>query len=512
LLIKQAGIYHLDLKPNLLFKPVQDGLAVKIIDFGLARVATSLKQQAALTQTRSNKSVFAQAVIGTLDYAPPEQRGETDKYGQPSAKSDIYAFGATLYHLFSGDSPRFYDPDELPKLPALRTLLLACLKNSPEKRPDISTVLTQFSELLDKLDNKRIEQRQQAELAKQKAEEQQQAEQQRQQAELATQKAETLKQAQAKQQAEEQRRKQAEQQLAAIAMQQQAEEQREQAELAKQKAEEENKGKPFEFEIVTVNAKGEITHREQQQAHVQTTDLGNGIILEMVYIPGGTFQMGSPETEKNREPWQKGTESPQHRVTVEPFYMGKYPVTQAQWQVVMGNNPSSFKGENRPVESVSYDDIVKFCQRLSEKTKQDYLMPSEAQWEYACRAGTTTPFYFGETITTDLANYDGNYTYASGPKGVYREETTDVGSFPPNGFGLYDMHGNVWEWCADPWHNNYQGAPTDGSVWEAGGDGSPRALRGGAWDDGPRFVRAASRGRYSHDYRDSGVGLRLARL
>ncbi len=128
--------------------------------------------------------------------------------------------------------------------------------------------------------------------------------------------------------------------------------------------------------------------------------------------------MGSPKTEKDREWLQKGSESPQHQVIVQPFLMGKYPITQAQWQAVMGNNPSDFKGENRPVETVSWDDAVKFCQRLSEKTGKAYRLPSEAEWEYACRAGTTTPFYFGETMTTDLANYDGNFTYASEPEGV----------------------------------------------------------------------------------------------
>ncbi|HID99667.1 MAG TPA: formylglycine-generating enzyme family protein [Thiotrichaceae bacterium] len=214
-----------------------------------------------------------------------------------------------------------------------------------------------------------------------------------------------------------------------------------------------------------VNAKGEITQREPKRARYQTEDLGNGVLLEMVYIPGGTFMMGSPKTEEGREYWQKGVESPQHKVTVKPFLMGKYPITQAQWIAVMGKNPSHFKGDNRPVESVSWHDCVEFCKRLFDKTGKAYRLPSESEWEYACRAGTTTPFYFGETITTDLANYDGNYTYASGPKGVYRSQTTDVGSFPPNAFGLYDMHGNVWEWCADLRHDNYDGAPTDGSAW-----------------------------------------------
>jgi formylglycine-generating enzyme required for sulfatase activity len=173
--------------------------------------------------------------------------------------------------------------------------------------------------------------------------------------------------------------------------------------------------------------------------------------------------------------------------------MGKYPVTQAQYQAVMGNNPSNFKGDNRPVEGVSWHEAMEFCDRLSKKLGQPYTLPSEAQWEYACRAGTTTPFHFGETITTDLANYDGTSTFASGPKGVFRQETTDVGLFPANRWGLYDMHGNVFEWCLDHFHDSYNGAPADGSAWVTGGDSSYRMLRGGSWDHSPRICRCAFR-------------------
>jgi formylglycine-generating enzyme required for sulfatase activity len=251
----------------------------------------------------------------------------------------------------------------------------------------------------------------------------------------------------------------------------------------------------------------------------KTENLGNGVTLEMVYIPKGTFMMGSPENEEDRF----SDESPQHKVTVPTFFMGKYPVTQAQWQAVMGNNPSGFKGENRPVENVSWNDAVKFCQQLSEKTGQEYRLPSEAEWEYACRAGTTTHFYFGEMITPDLANYDGNYPYASGSKGVYCEQTTDVGNFPPNAFGLYDMHGNVWEWCADAWHDNYEGAPSDGSIWEKGkkgllakwfsNDNADRlCLRGGSWYDDAGRLRSAFRIRWLPTNRYGGLGLRVARL
>ncbi|MFM6269661.1 MAG: formylglycine-generating enzyme family protein, partial [Dolichospermum sp.] len=177
--------------------------------------------------------------------------------------------------------------------------------------------------------------------------------------------------------------------------------------------------------------------------------------LEMINIPGGTFIIGSSENEEG----SMNSERPQHQVTISPFSMGKYPVTQAQWRTVaalekvnidLAPYPSYFayfEGDNRPVEQVSWHDAIEFCARLSNYTKKLYRLPSEAEWEYACRAGTTTPFHFGDRITTDLANYDGNYTYGDGLKGVHRKGTTDVGFFPPNLFGLHDMHGNVWEWC-----------------------------------------------------------------
>jgi formylglycine-generating enzyme required for sulfatase activity len=226
----------------------------------------------------------------------------------------------------------------------------------------------------------------------------------------------------------------------------------------------------------------------------------------MVAIPGGTFVMGSPSNERQR----RESESPQHEVTVQPFFLSKYPITQAQWRFVaqltqvnkeITSDPSRFKGDNRPVERVSWYDAVEFCDRLSQYTGRPYRLPTEAEWEYACRAETTTPFHFGETITIDLANYDGSYTYASESKGKYRQQTTDVGSFPPNAFGLYDMYGNVWEWCADHWHENYEEAPTDGSAWidKNENDNRYHLLRGGSWINYPASCRSASR---SNDYPD----------
>ncbi|MDB9489872.1 SUMF1/EgtB/PvdO family nonheme iron enzyme [Dolichospermum circinale CS-534/05] len=254
----------------------------------------------------------------------------------------------------------------------------------------------------------------------------------------------------------------------------------------------------FTFTTKTVNKTGKIVNQENHQAKYFKEDLGNNITLEMVQIPAGSFMMGSPASEKGRSQ----DESPQHQVNVPGFSMGKFVVTQEQYQQIMGKNPSYFteEGAKRPVEQVSWNNAVEFCQKLSQQTGREYRLPSEAEWEYACRAGTTTPFYFGETITTDLANYNGTYTYASEPKGKSLGQTTEVGSFPPNSFGLYDIHGNVWEWCQDDWHDNYANAPKDGSAWTSQ-SGNSKMLRGGSWYSIPEDCRSASRG-----YNDAGFG------
>jgi formylglycine-generating enzyme required for sulfatase activity len=264
----------------------------------------------------------------------------------------------------------------------------------------------------------------------------------------------------------------------------------------------------FEFDVITVDAKGKENTRIKSFAHYFPEDLGNGVVLDMVYIPGGTFMMGSPKTEAGRS----DRESPHHQVTVPAFYAGKYPITQAQWQAVMGNNPSEFMGQKLPVETVNWHFAVEFCRKLSEKTGKIYRLLSEAEWEYACRAGTTTPFYFGETITTDLVNYHAYHPYGAAPGGLYRGKTIDVGSFGPNAFGLYDMHGQVWEWCSDKSHHNYDGAPIDGSCWETETTYDIRVLRGGSWDYYAVDCRAASRKSYSAGFAlsYSNCGFRVA--
>ncbi len=242
--------------------------------------------------------------------------------------------------------------------------------------------------------------------------------------------------------------------------------------------------------------------QEKSQAQSFTEDLGSYIELKMIAIPDDKFFMGTEDRQierlvkkYNRKYFR--AEKPQHEVTVQPFFMSKYPITQEQYQEIMGKNPSHFKGDERPIENVSWDDAVEFCQRLSQQTGKKYRLPSEAEWEYACRAGTTTPYHFGDNITDKLANYGGNVG-----------KTTPVGQFPPNAFGLYDMHGNVWEWCEDDWHKNYQDAPNDGRAWLSENNDT-KVLRGGSWFDHPEYCRSATRILFRRDIRGNDVGFRV---
>jgi formylglycine-generating enzyme required for sulfatase activity/tetratricopeptide (TPR) repeat protein len=272
---------------------------------------------------------------------------------------------------------------------------------------------------------------------------------------------------------------------------------------------------PFEFTTVTLDERGKEVDRRNRTARRFLEDLGEGVELAMVEIPGGTFLMGSPETEAERF----DRESPQHEVTVSPFYIGQFTITLRQWRIVAGwpkveleikPDPSFFRGDDRPVENVNWNDAKEFCARLSAKTGRDYRLPTEAEWEYACRAGTTTPFAFGETITPEIVNYDGNYPYAKAKKGNYRQETVPVGSLGvANAFGLYDMHGNVWEWCEDAWFDNYKGAPTDGSARLSGGDSSLRVLRGGSRFNFARYCRSAFRSHIDARIINHDVGVRV---
>jgi formylglycine-generating enzyme required for sulfatase activity len=257
---------------------------------------------------------------------------------------------------------------------------------------------------------------------------------------------------------------------------------------------------------------------------------GEGKGPELVLLPTGRFQMGSPEHERKiamEAGSQKGwlaRELPQHWVGIEkPVAMGRYPVTVGEWRTFVRATGWTQSGEvnweapgfpqtdAHPVVGVNWYDALDYLRWLSEATGRHYRLPSEAEWEYACRAGTKTAFSFGDTISTGQANYDGNFTYNGGARGEYRRGTTPGGMFPPNPWGLYDMHGNVWEWVQDVVHDNYEGAPLDGSAWEEGGDQARRILRGGSWLYNPRYLRSALRNGFSSALSNDIVGFRVVR-
>jgi len=233
-----------------------------------------------------------------------------------------------------------------------------------------------------------------------------------------------------------------------------------------------------------------VVAQEVKPGKVEVVDLGKDVKLEMVLIPAGKFMMGSPESEKERSDNEK-----QHEVTLtKSYYMGKYEVTQEQWESVMGKNPSDTKGAKLPVTNVSWEDCQEFIKKLNAKTDGGYRLPTESEWEYACRAGTSTAYSYGASLTKSDANISGS-------------SIKTVGNYKPNAFGLYDMHGNVWEWCED-WHGEYPFAVTD-PKGPAKGEG--RVLRGGSFDSGGLAARSSNRIVSSPTFRDCSNGFRLAR-
>jgi formylglycine-generating enzyme required for sulfatase activity len=302
--------------------------------------------------------------------------------------------------------------------------------------------------------------------------------------------------------------------------------------------------KTIAFDYATVDEKGARMPAERASASIFTETLGASAGMDMVSTPAGVFTMGSPKY----EPERRANEGPQHSVTLGRFFIGAFPVTQAQWAAVVTTHPakfaygldpypSFFKGDDLPVESIAWNQADEFCRRLAEMTRRDYRLPSEAEWEYSCRAGSTGPFNVGPTITTDLANYCGDggavcgqsdgksvasdvydgVTYGSGaydqgPAGIFRATTTPKGTFQPNRFGLYDMHGNVWEYCLDAANPTYADAPADGGAYLSGPPGSNRILRGGSWSHNPAICRSAYRDVIAPDNPgwQGRIGLRVA--
>jgi formylglycine-generating enzyme required for sulfatase activity len=246
---------------------------------------------------------------------------------------------------------------------------------------------------------------------------------------------------------------------------------------------------------------------------------------EMVVVPAGNFMMGSPDD----EPGRSFNEGPRHKVTcARPFAVGRHAVTRGQFASFVGatshktddrwRSPGFSQDDSHPVVCISWDDARAYTSWLEKVAGRPYRLLTEAEWEYVARAGTVTPFWWGSSIRTAQANYNGNYFYESGSKGEYRQGTVPVGSFNPNPWGLHNVHGNVWEWCEDIWHDSYKGAPTDGSAWipkrRSGGRSNQqghRVVRGGSWFDPPWDLRSALRVRYSFELRGDSIGFRLAR-
>lgn len=450
--VHENNVIHRDIKPeNVMRQP--DGRLV-LIDFGAVKEFSSLA-------VNPIGQIATSVVIGTMGYMPPEQAK-----GRPRLCSDVYSVGMIGIEALTGIYPL-----SLPEDPHTGDIIWR----------DRVEVSDRFAEILQKMVHDRYAQRYAS------AAEALQA-LQRSDIRLAVSAASPIE----------------------------TETPTKSTLTLLQKIAEQDPGihrLTINVDVLNLNEYGQETIRRTGEVEFFTEDLGNATIMEMVAIPGGEFLMGSTADQALED-----AESPQHRVKVQPFFMGMFPVTQAQWKAIaalpqvrseLDPDPARFKSPDRPIEMVSWFDVIEFCARLSQRNGRTYRLPSEAEWEYACRAGTSTPFHFGETITPDIANYNGNYTYEDGPKGIYRGETSPVGSFPANAFGLHDLHGNVWEWCADHWHDNYVGAPTDGRAWLTRKKHQPRSLRGGAWNREPWACRSAYRDRANPDTRNKFIGFRI---
>ncbi|MCC6745877.1 MAG: SUMF1/EgtB/PvdO family nonheme iron enzyme [Acidobacteria bacterium] len=273
----------------------------------------------------------------------------------------------------------------------------------------------------------------------------------------------------------------------------------------------------FVFETETLGNDGTSGKREKKRGKQYFEAAGGSLTIPMVAIPAGEFAFGSSSDEPEREP----SEGPQATVSIESFFIGRTPITQAQYAAVatqlprvrinLDPDPSAFKGDDRPVECVSWEEAVEFCNRLERHSGREYRLPSEQEWEYACRAGSDSPFAFGPTLTVDVANVDGTMGYAEGPEGEGRGETSPVGTVGfANRFGLSDMHGNVWEWTADQWHDTLDGAPSDGSARSNDSNPTVRVIRGGSWNTIAADARSARRFGFLQRGRQNDVGFRIA--
>jgi len=564
------GMLHRDIKPGNIL--VADDSTVKVADFGLVKVM-GIGDDVSIDEARSRLSISAVSdargagigltalgsPIGTFDYMSPEQyRGERDL----DERTDVYSFGMTLYRMLTGrlarafaKPPSSYCPD-IPE--ELDTVCIKCLAEEPGDR--FRNVAEIMEVLITIKKNAETALRKAAVLDQRQAEEERRrmeaaAESQRREAEeIAARRPDRKRRKDRKHSPEPERaprksggtfkwiavllavltvagglfyayHQEKDKRLAAerarvMAEQEAQDKSRLAVETEKQRIESERRAalqadvdrKKREEEAVRRQAEEERKRREAaarvpKPGQMKTVDLGGGVKLELVWVPFGEFTMGSPSSESGRD----NDEGPQHRVRItRGFWMGKYEVTQSQWESVIGSNPSHFKdaGGSAPVESVSWDDCQDFLQKLSSRTGKTFRLPTEAEWEYACRAGTETTFHYGSSLSSTQANFNGNYPYGGASKGPYLNKTASVGSYRSNAFGLYDMHGNVYEWCQD-WYgeNYYQSSTTRDPLGPS--SGSSRVRRGGSWNYLARYCRSAGRFGRTPDYRSYYGGFRI---
>ncbi|HTU23004.1 MAG TPA: SUMF1/EgtB/PvdO family nonheme iron enzyme [Gemmataceae bacterium] len=544
-------IVHGDLKPaNVLVRRGTDGkIGLRVTDFGIGGVAAAQAARESRQPSRSRHELLTEAVRGAYTplYASPEQM--TRRKGERADPcDDVHALGVIWYQLLTGDlgmmsmPPDWREQVEERGLDAeLVKLLASCIAPKAAKRPASAIALAEQLQAalpqppkdeaaVQKIEPAKPRQRHEAKARPQKPDD------------LAGQLEGTLRAVEQAHAEAQQLVRERHDYAAAVQTLERVPEHLRDTSLHASLCEKRDRAAQLEEEITQAVRETRLTGlrskvaallelkpqredlrrlmkrlpKEPRPGEIVTISVGQvkkggflglgaasvDVSMQFAWCPPGTFLMGSPSSEESRS-----EDETQHRVTLtRGFHLGIHAVTQAQWQAVMGDNPSRFKDHDRPVEQISWDDCQAFCAKLGQLTGKRFRLPTEAEWEYACRAGTTTPFHFGDTIGTDQANYDGNSTYGRGNKGTYRQQTTPVGSFPANAWGLFDMHGNVWEWCQD-WYGPY--SKEDIKDPQNINSGEARVLRGGSWCDDPLGCRSASRLRYAPGHRDHSAGCRV---